>query len=279
MKALHTTIVSVDDLAAHPEWRVFDCSHAIGDADAGARAYAEGHIPGALHARMEGVLSGPRSGNNGRNPLPTAQEFADWLGSAGLQSVDQVVVYDRSGNAAATRMWWMLRWIGHKAVAVLDGGLAAWTAAGHRLSTETKAPNPTKYTPLPDDALHVDVDFIARNLGKTDVLMIDARGGDKFAGINETTDPRGGHVPGAINRPYTQNVTAEGLFKSAEQLRAELQTLIEGRSGDQIIAQCGSGVSACHNILAMEIAGISGVRLYPGSWSEWCADPTRPIET
>ncbi|MBT9386456.1 sulfurtransferase [Pseudooceanicola sp. CBS1P-1] len=274
-----TTLVSVEELAGHPEWRVFDCSHSMSDPQAGRAAYQEGHIPGALHAQMETVLSGERTGQNGRNPLPDPRVFAAWLGQAGLKAGDQVVCYDRGGNVAAARMWWMLRWIGHSAVAVLDGGLAAWTAEGHALTPEVPSFPATALSALPDNSRFADLAEVEASLGNPAVLTVDARGAARFRGEGETTDPRGGHIPGALNRPYTLNTGADGLFKAPEALRAEWSTLLGAHPASDMIASCGSGVSACHNLLALEVAGLPGARLYPGSWSEWSADPARPLET
>jgi len=274
-----TTIVSVAELAAHPEWRVFDCSHEISDPEAGAQAYAREHIPGAVHARMETVLSGARSGANGRNPLCDPQTLAAWLGKAGVENRDQIVVYDRSNGAAAARMWWSLRWLGHPAVALLDGGLATWKLARHAVVEEIPAFSQTTFAIQPDDTAHVDLDFIGSVLDKGTHLLIDARPDPKFHGIGETTDPRGGHIPGASNRPSSDNLGADGLFKSPTELRREWLDMIGAAEPGQVVAYCGSGVSACHNLLALEIAGLPGAKLYPGSWSEWCAVPERPIET
>lgn len=276
---MRTTIVSVAELAAHSSWRVVDCSHAIGDPQAGATAYAKAHIPGAVHARMEHALSGPRTGANGRNPLPAPAAFARWLGEMGIGPTDQVVAYDRSGNAAASRLWWMLRWIGHDAVAVLDGGFAAWTGAGQPVTDAVPTPRPAAYEPRPQAGRHVDLAFVASRCHDPDVLIVDARSRDRFHGIGETTDPRAGHIPGSVSRPYTVNVGPDGRFKSAEALAAEWRTLLGDRPRGTLVMSCGSGVSACHNLLSLEIAGIGGAMLYPGSWSEWCSDPSRPIET
>lgn len=275
---MSTTIVSAAELAAHPEWRVIDCSHAITDPNAGATAYASEHIPGAVHARMEAVLSGARTGGNGRNPLPRPQDFARWLGEVGIAPTDQVVAYDRSGNAAAARLWWMLRWIGHEAAAVLDGGFAAWTGAGLPVTNAVSNPRSVTYEPRANSGMHVDIAFMESRFGDPGVLVVDARTRERFHGIGETTDPRGGHIPRSISRPHTANVDASGLFKSPDLLASEWQSLIGEMRREALVMSCGSGVSACHNLLSLEIAGIGGAVLYPGSWSEWCSDESRPIE-
>lgn len=265
-------------LSANPTWRIVDCSHVLGDPDGGAQAYTEKHIPGAIHARMEEVLSGPRTGSNGRNPLPDPQRFADWLALHGITPADQVVAYDRSGNAAASRLWWMLRWIGHANAVVLDGGFLGWREAGFETTSEVPEYLPgERYKVEPFSQAHVGLEFVEAHLGDPAVTIIDARAHDRYRGIGETTDPRGGHIPGSLNRPYTLNLDSEGRFKSRAQLAEEWGAFLPETSNKLVMA-CGSGVSACHNLLALEIAGTKSAVLYPGSWSEWCADPNRPIE-
>lgn len=287
---MRTTLVSTSDLAEHGgDWRVFDCRHELADPEKGEALYRQGHIPGALHAHLDRALSGQATGKNGRHPLPDPAVFAQWLARAGLKNTDQVVAYDDASGAFAARLWWMLRWMGHEAVAVLDGGFAKWEQEGRPV--ETKAPSfaPGSFHGTADDRMRVDAERLLRNLGRPgegDTLqadeagalqVMDARAASRFAGEGETLDPVGGHIPGALNRPYALNLGPQGTFKPGEELRSEFTALLGGTAAASVVCQCGSGVTACHNLLAMEIAGLRGARLYPGSWSEWCSDPERPV--
>jgi len=274
-----TKLVSTVELAAHladPGWIVFDCRNDLVDAEAGPRAYARGHVPGAIHIHADRILSGPKTGTNGRHPLPAPEAFCASIATLGMDGAMQAVAYDGAGGLMASRLWWMLRWIGHERVAVLDGGWKLWTAENRPVDTATpaRAPGHLACQPAP---WTVDASFVERNLGRPDAVLLDARGADRFRGENETLDPVGGHIPGARNRPYSENLTAEGRFKDAATLRGEFEQALAGTPAGSIVHQCGSGISACHNLLAMEIAGLSGSRLYPGSWSEWSADPRRPV--
>ncbi|MHB1021362.1 MAG: sulfurtransferase [Acidobacteriaceae bacterium] len=276
---MKTTLVTTDELAQHPEWRVFDCRHELANPDKGAALYAESHIPGARHAHLDRDLSGTTTGSNGRHPLPAVEQFAAWLSRQGLQPTDQVVVYDEGAGAFASRLWWMLRWVGHPAVAVLDGGFAKWTSEGKPVTTEVPSFPPSNYTVALNDALRVDVAAVEQNLRDQKFHMLDARAATRYAGQEETLDPVGGHIPGALNRAYALNLNEAGTFKSAEELRQEFDALLGSIPAAEVVCQCGSGVTACHDLLAMEVAGLTGARLYPGSWSEWCADPKRPVAT
>ena len=274
------TVISVDELQRQlpaADLVIFDCRHDLMKPDAGSQAYAHGHSPGARFAHTDTDLSGPKTGRSGRHPLPDPTVFTSWLGNNGVDAGKQVVAYDHAGGASATRLWWMLRhWLGHDRAAVLDGGWEAWIKAGGPVTAERPrmAVTTLRVTPRP---AWVDVDYVRSHLNDPDVTLLDARAPERYRGETEPIDPVAGHIPGARNRLYKDNLDASGRFKSAAQLRAELSALLEDKRPDQIVHQCGSGVSACHNILAMEIAGLPGSRLYPGSWSEWCADPTRPI--
>lgn len=276
-----STLVSCELLAAHlddPQWRVFDCRHLLSDVGYGARAYAEGHLPGASFLHLDRDLSAPMNGRNGRHPLPDPRQLADRLGAAGVSGSTQVVVYDDAGGMVAGRLWWLLRWLGHERVAVLDGGIGQWLKEGLPLSTAVPAPAPVRFT---DDITLRDwvlsADEVQANIGSGALCLVDARAADRFHGENETLDAVGGHIPGARNRFFRDNLDAQGLYRPAAELRREFLALFAGADPAQAVMYCGSGVSACHNLLAMEIAGLPAARLYAGSWSEWCSDPARPV--
>jgi thiosulfate/3-mercaptopyruvate sulfurtransferase len=277
----HTTLIQADDLdrnLGNPEWVLFDCRHDLANPEFGIKAYSESHLPGARFANVDRDLSAPLTGRNGRHPLPDAQSFGRWLGEMGVDATKQVVAYDQAAGAYAGRLWWMLRWLGHERVAVLDGGWSAWVAAGHPVTAEVPRPLPARFTPRPRDSW-VAANYVASHLDTPRMLLIDARSNDRFHGRNETIDPVAGHIPGARNRFYRDNLDADGRFKSATRLREEFLQILGSSKPGEVVHHCGSGVSACHNLLAMEVAGLGGSRLYPGSWSEWIADRTRPITT
>jgi thiosulfate/3-mercaptopyruvate sulfurtransferase len=279
---MSSTLVSVETLAAHiddPTWRVFDCRHDLKNTEYGGQAYAKGHIPGALFLHLDRDMSGPMTGKNGRHPLPAITDFAAKMSACGVGPDTQVIAYDNEGGIFASRLWWMLRWLGHDRVALLDGGLPGWRRAKLPLETEVREVAPAPFVPLPRDE-QVDTAYVLANLRSPRMLLLDARGEDRYAGENETLDPVAGHIPGALNRFYFDNLDDAGcFFKPADELRAEFADLLDGREPTCVVQQCGSGVTACHNLLAMEIAGLSGSKLYPGSWSEWCSDPARPVAT
>lgn len=257
---------------------VADCRYALTDPAAGAKAYAEGHIPGAVHVDLGDLLSAPTTGMNGRHPLPDPQVFADGLAALGANNDTLIIAYDTDESSFAARLWWMLRWIGHENVRVLNGGLRAWAAAGGELSTVTPT-RPRGSLGLRHRAMPtVSFTDVLGNLDAQQKQVVDARSPDRFRGENETIDPVGGRIPGAINRFYKDNLQADGSFKSPDTLRHEFRTLLGDTTPEQIIHQCGSGVSACHNLLAMDIAGLDGGALYPGSWSEWCRQRDVPME-
>ncbi len=275
----YTTLISVAELAKHlndPEVVVFDCRHELTNADFGPKAYAESHIPGARFANIDKNLSGPLTGKNGRHPLPDAGSFMEWLGGLGVSNASQVVGYDHAGGPYGARLWWLMRWLGHSRVAVLDGGWQAWNAAGQPVTKDVLAPKPAKFSGKPDHS-RVDAQYVSQRLKTADMVLIDARANDRFHGQNETIDPVAGHIPGALNRFFKDNLDTKGQFKSPEELRAAFNPLIGSTPAEKVIHQCGSGITACHNLLAMEVAGIKGTRLYSGSWSEWIADPSRPV--
>lgn len=272
-------LVTVAELAIHPEWRVFDCRHDLANPDSGLKQYAEGHIPGAAHAHLDLALSGAKSGHNGRHPLPASTSLCEWLGGQGVVNADTIIAYDSSGGIYAARLWWLMRWLGHENVAVLDGGLPAWLAAGGVLQTDIVVRTAGHFTRRAQLVDTVSTDDVLANLESSQFLVVDARGAGRYAGEGETLDPIGGHIPGARNRPYTENLSASGHFHSANQLLTDFGRIINLMPPERVVAQCGSGVTACHNLLAMELAGLRGARLYPGSWSEWCSDGSRPIAT
>ena len=270
-------LVTVEELAAHPGWRIFDCRHDLKDTGYGRKAYSRGHIPGALFLHLDEDLSGVATGSNGRHPLPAIDAFARRMSGCGVDASTQVVAYDNEGGIFASRLWWLLRWLGHERVAVLDGGLAGWKRSKRALEERVPVVAPRQFVPRPQD-LAVDVGRVLSDLGSERMLILDARSAERFRGENETLDPVGGHIPGAMNRFYFDNLDDDGcFFKPVDELRAEFAVLLGDRSPQQVVQQCGSGVTACHNLLAMELAGLSGSKLYPGSWSEWCADPARPV--
>lgn len=272
-----TALVSAEELAAHPQWRVFDCRHDLKNTEYGRQAYARGHIPGALFLHLDEDLSGVKNGRNGRHPLPDIDDFARRMSRCGVDATTQVVAYDNEGGIFASRLWWMLRWLGHDKVAVLDGGLAGWKRSKRALEETVPTIAPRNFKTAPQD-MAVDVERVLADLGTEWMLVVDARSPQRFRGENETLDPVGGHIPGAVNRFYADNLDdAECFFKPAEELHSEFLALLDGRPAAQVVQQCGSGVTACHNLLAMELAGLPGSKLYPGSWSEWCADPSRPV--
>jgi len=276
----HSTLVSTAALAAHlgdPAWVVFDCRHDLANPDAGAREYASAHIPGARFLHLDRDLAAPATGNNGRHPLPDPQAFMRTLGAAGVDSGKQVIAYDARLGVYAARLWWMLRWLGHENVAVLDGGYAKWKSEARPVTGALPRPAPARFVGEPRK-LWVDVDDVLRSLGRPGRVLVDARAPDRYRGENETLDPVGGRIPGALNRFFGDNLDANACFKPAADLHRDFAALLGATPPDAVVHSCGSGVSACHNLLAMEIAGLSGSRLYPGSWSEWCSDANRPAE-
>ncbi|MFZ6800612.1 sulfurtransferase [Undibacterium sp. Di24W] len=284
---MYSTLISAEQLGlafSKSSLIIVDCRHDLMDAQAGRNAYDAGHIAGAVFANLDHDLSGAKHDDNGvfrgRHPLPKPDDLLAALRRFGINNETQVVAYDAHGGMFAARLWWLLRSIGHASVAVLDGGLAAWTAAGHILQTEFVQNPAGEIVAKPPLNTQLDVAAIVKNLNADDekkLQIVDARAADRFRGENETIDPVGGHIPGATNRFFKDNLQADGRFKSAEQLRQDWQSLLN--DPEKAVMQCGSGVTACHNLLALEIAGLHGTALYPGSWSEWCSDATRPVAT
>ena len=268
-------LVSTEELAQHPEWRVFDCRHDLANPALGEQQYQEAHIPGALFAHMDRDLSAPKTGTNGRHALPDARSFINWLGKQGLKPTDTVVCYDGGPGAMASRLWWMLRWAGHEQAAVLDGGIAKWQREARPVTAELPQFEAASYPGRARASMHASLAFVEKKLKRA--ALLDARAPARYRGEQEPIDPIAGRIPGAKNRFNNDNLAADGTFKKPDALRAEFEALLAGRNPADVINYCGSGVSACHNALAMEIAGLTGSRVYIGSWSEWSADPTRPI--
>src|SRR5262245_8016167 len=272
-----STLASTGELEKNlTHWRVFDCRHDLAKPELGAQQYKEGHIPGALFAHLDRDLSGKKTGKNGRHPLPEPGQFEKWLETTGLTPKHQVVCYDAGNGSMAARLWWMLRWIGHDNVAVLDGGFAKWVKEGRATTVDVPLFTPFNYPIKLRKDFVVDVDFVSKNL--KNLFLVDARAPARYRGEQEPIDPVAGRIPGAKNRFNIDNVSPQGTFKDKSTLQSELKAVLGTQSPSEVIHYCGSGVSACHNLLAMEIAGLKGGKLYPGSWSEWSADPKRPQE-
>jgi len=256
---------------------IVDCRHDLARPQWGAESYAAGHIPGAVFAHLDRDLSGPVRATSGRHPLPDLERLAATLGGWGIDDSVQVIAYDQGSGAIAARLWWMLRLLGHARVAVLDGGFAAWQAAGLPISTEPARTRARKFVSAPRTAWIATAEDVANGLERDAIVLVDARSAERFAGQNETLDPVAGHIPGARNHPFTRNLGADGRFLPPELLQRVWHDVLGGASPARVISMCGSGVTACHNLLALERAGLEGARLYVGSWSEWCRDPTRPV--
>lgn len=278
----YTTLISAADLKSHVSdayWKVFDVRHDLFDTDAGMRAYRAGHVPGARFAHLDDELSGPKNGRNGRHPLPSREALTERFRAWGIDNDTQVVAYDALGGQFAARLWWLARWLGHAKVAVLDGGWPAWVAIGG--AVDVAVPPPRRGAFEAGESL-VRLDTTADVLGALDDparLIVDARLPERYRGEQEPIDPVAGHIPGALNRPWTQNLTGDQRFKSPDALRRDFAELLGAHRPDRVTVQCGSGVTACHHLLAMEVAGLTGSALYAGSWSEWIADPQRPVHT
>jgi thiosulfate/3-mercaptopyruvate sulfurtransferase len=273
-------LIDAPSLALHlgdPRWVIVDCRFTLTEPAAGRAAYSRAHIPGARYADLDRDLSRAPSATDGRHPLPTRDVFAARLGSWGIDNDSTVVAYDEGSGAVAARLWWMLGWLGHERRLVLDGGFASWEAAHLPVGAAAPPREPVHFVPrvVAEDAV-VSASEIPGVLAAGG-LLVDARGATRYRGEQEPIDPVAGHVPGAVNRPFSDNVTAAGTFKAAAELEHELAALLGGRDPNTVVAMCGSGVTACHLLLAMAVAGLDGGRLYAGSWSEWIRDPSRPI--
>jgi len=276
------TLVTTEDLAAHlddPNWIVFDCRFTLTDPEAGRQAYINSHIPGARYVHLDEDMSAPVTDSTGRHPLPDVKVLTKKLCHWGVGINKQVVVYDDSYGSMAVRLWWMLRWLGHPGVALLDGGFPKWRREQRPLTAELPELHKGHCACLPEPSQIALADDVLRASQSGDALIIDARPERRFTGEFEPLDTVAGHIPGSINWVFEENLDIDGTFLPPEALRENYQALLKGRAPWQVIHTCGSGVTACHNLLAMEVAGLPGSRLYPGSWSEWIRDPAKPIAT
>jgi thiosulfate/3-mercaptopyruvate sulfurtransferase len=278
------TLITPAELAEHledPDWIAIDCRFELARPDWGEQAFAAGHIPHALYAHLDRDLSGPRTATSGRHPLPAAAALAATFSRFGIDAAVQVVAYDQGPGAYAARLWWLLRSLGHALVAVLDGGFATWQAAGLPVTSAPPGRAPRRFAPLPAAAAvtteAIAAALAAGGLARGEPLLIDARAADRFAGENETIDAVAGHIPGAHSHPFARNLDARGRFLPPEELRRAWLETLRGRPPEAVVAMCGSGVTACHDLLALEVAGLPGARLYAGSWSEWIRDPAHAV--
>lgn len=279
---MHTTLIDVPTLASllgTPGVVVVDCRFDLADTSRGEAAYSQGHVPGAVYAHLDHDLSGPKTGTNGRHPLPSPSALAATLGRLGIGIGTQVVAYDQDNGMYASRLWWMLRWLGHDAVAVLDGGFSAWMNAGNPVVRGVEANTPRTFTAAPRADLTLAADAVLTLTNSAAARIVDARAPVRFRGEQEPLDLVAGHIPGAVNHFFMRSMGEDGRFKPADVLRREWETSLGGADASQVVCYCGSGVTACHDLLSLEVAGMSGAKLYAGSWSEWVADPARPVAT
>jgi thiosulfate/3-mercaptopyruvate sulfurtransferase len=277
---MYTTLVRTDVLASHlAEWAIVDCRFDLQNERWGRDQYRAAHVPGAVYASMNDDLSGARSGTNGRHPLPAIDALAATFGRLGIDRTTQVVAYDQDAGSYASRCWWLLRYLGHDAVAVLDGGWARWVREGRPTRSGEESRPAATFQAAVRPALTVDVDDVVSRVNAGAALLIDARAPERFEGQSETIDRVAGHIPGAVNHFFKTNLGADGTMRPPESLRADFEQLLGSQTSADAVMYCGSGVTACHNLLAMEHAGLRGARLFVGSWSEWSSDPSRPVET
>lgn len=274
-------LVSCEELAAHlddPDWRIIDCRFDLAQTESGREAYREGHIPGAIYAHLDEDLSGRIDSTTGRHPLPDPDDLQETFSRWGIGPDTQVICYDSQQNAFAGRLWFLLRWLGHARVAVLDGGLRKWEQEGRQLTTDTPPIERREFRGIPNNALLISSDDILDHLDADDTCLIDVRKEERFSGDEEPIDPVAGHIPGAVNLCWEKNLDAGGCYLPAEALNKMYSRILGDTPVKQCAVMCGSGVSACQTLVALELAGVSGTRLYAGSWSEWIRDPGRPVE-
>ncbi len=277
----HRTLISAAELAEHLDdenWAVIDCRFSLADTEQGRRLYQASHIPGAIYAHIDEDLSGPVTpGKTGRHPLPEPSVLAERLCAWGIDERVQIVAYDDSGGAMAARLWWLLRWLGHDAVAVVNGGWPQWQAAGLPVTAAASSRTPRTFTPWVRGGMVATAEELVGRLGAADLALFDSRTADRYRGENETIDPVAGHIPGAISAPYPDNLQEDGRFRPVPALRERFAALLQGAPAQEAIFYCGSGVTAAHNVLAVAHADLGDARLYAGSWSEWITDPSRPV--
>lgn len=276
------TIISVDDLnknISNQDWFVFDCRFLLKDREGGLKKFNQGHIPGAQYADMDKDLASPMTTFSGRHPLPNPDELIKKLQSWGVNNSSQIICYDDMSGAFAARMWWLLKWLGHNEVAVLDGGIDKWTENGLTLETDVQQRDEGTFSGDENGGMWVDIKFVEQQLEEGNIDLLDARSSERFTAKDTKTDPVAGHIPGAMSFPFAENLTKQGTFLSAQELQKRFSPLFLDAQKKQVINMCGSGVTACHNLLAMSVAGLPMTRLFVGSWSEWIKDKSRPVAT
>ncbi|MFK7815111.1 MAG: sulfurtransferase [Gammaproteobacteria bacterium] len=278
----YQTIISVEDLNKNinnQDWFVFDCRFMLKDPEGGLKKFNQGHIPGAQYADMDKDLASPMTATTGRHPLPNPDELIKKLQSWGVNNTSQIICYDDMSGAFAARMWWLLKWLGHEEIAVLDGGLDLWTATTLEIETEVKEKVPGKFSGRANNNMWVDVEFVKNELSENKITLLDARSEERYSAKDTKTDPVAGHVPGAMSFPFSGNLSKQGVFLSKDELRNRFATFVNNPEEKEVINMCGSGVTACHNLLAMSIADLPITKLFVGSWSEWIKDKSRPVAT
>jgi thiosulfate/3-mercaptopyruvate sulfurtransferase len=277
----YTSIVNADVVAAHcddPGWRIVDCHYHLLNHDEGYLRYCRAHIPNAVYAHLKRDLAGPTTAHTGRHPLPEIARFKQTLGRWGIDRDTQVVAYDDAQGSFAARLWWLLRWLGHRKVAVLNGGLSQWQTQGLALNRIIPQHDPREFAGQPDMSMLVESETIVTQLPRLELTLIDVRDPERFAGLQEPIDKVAGHIPNAVNVPWKSNLAADGLFLTKSQLLNLYHQYVTSDKTDQLVFMCGSGVTACHSLVALSHAGIDGAKLYPGSWSEWITNPQHPVQ-
>jgi len=278
----YQTIISVEDLNKNlntQDWLIFDCRFILKDPEGGLKKFNQGHIPGAQFADMDKDLASPMTSTSGRHPLPNPDEFINKLQSWGVNNTSQIICYDDMSGAFAARMWWLLKWLGHNDVAVLDGGIDKWTANNLTLETDTQQKAAGSFSGQANNDMWVDVEFVQKELAENNITLLDARSAERFTAKDTKTDPVAGHVPGAMSYPFAENLSKQGVFLPLEELQKRFAPMLSSSEKKEVINMCGSGVTACHNLLAMSIAELPMTRLFVGSWSEWIKDKSRPVAT